>query len=81
VNVTCSIDGDVSGPLDSQRVTELLGWAETMEALTTFTTPGEIVSLNCTNTSTVATVTIDNSWLVGVQIDNLVSTMPMTTTP
>ena len=74
VDVNCSLVGSSSGPIDLQRVSVLPLNAETTELLATVTTPGEVMSMTCDHRSTVTGVSVDNAWLVGLQVNPLLST-------
>lgn len=75
IDVNCSLRGTESGTIDMQRVTVLSQMAETTELLATMTTTGEVVSLICEQRSPLVGVTVDNAWLVGLQVDPLLSTV------
>jgi hypothetical protein len=78
VTVECTIQGESFGVIDRQRVRTSTGTngTATSALLGTFTTATpEMVSLVCQNQST-GTGTIENAWLVGVDVDTLISTAP-----
>jgi hypothetical protein len=76
VTVECTIQGESFGLIDRQRVRTGTNAPATTALLGTFTTPApEMVSLVCQNQST-GTGTIENAWLVGVDVDTLISTAP-----
>ncbi len=74
VDVNCWLEGTASGMIDQQHVTVLSQTEETTALLATMTTTGEVMSLICQQRTPLTGVTIDNAWLVGLQVDPLLST-------
>ena len=74
VDVNCWLEGTAAGMIDQQHVTVLSHTEQTTELLATMTTTGEVMSLICQQRTPLTGVTIDNAWLVGLQVAPLLST-------